>query len=74
MAIDPLNITAETAGQLVTEVARIGVWLQAIGIFALIWILVQAYHVIKTRARIESLKEIKDDLRRIENKINKLKK
>lgn len=74
MALDPLNITAETATQLVTEIGRVGNWLQAIGVVVFVWIGFQIAFLILNRKRVKTLLTIKDDLGRMERKLNNLSK
>jgi len=72
MAVDPLNLTTEVAVTLISEVGRIGLWLQALGVFVVIWIGVQVFNLYNIHRRRSSLVYIKNDLRRIERKLDKV--
>lgn len=72
--VDPLNITAEAASTIITEVGRIGLWLQALGVIAVLWVGFQTYNLVMANRRKHTLKDIKDSLNRIERKINRLEK
>jgi hypothetical protein len=64
----------ETAPEIVLELGRIGKWVQAVGLIVVIWIVIQAITLYFNRKRRKTLYTIKDDLKRIERKIDKLSK
>lgn len=73
MAIgDIVNSTSETATELVTQLGQIGLWLQAIGLIVVIWIIVQIINWILNRKRMKQVYEIREDMIRIEKKIDKI--
>ncbi len=71
MAID-FNVSADAATQLVTEIGRVGNWLQALGILVIIWIGFQIAFLILNWRRVKTLLSIKEDVDRVERKVNKL--
>ena len=57
---------------LVLELGKIGRWIQAVGLVVIIWIIVQAITLFFNRKRRKTLYKIRDDLERIEAKIDGL--
>ena len=67
----PLNIT-DVPTELVLELGRIGLWIQAVGLIVIAWIIVQAITMYFNRKRRKTLYKIRDDLKRIEGKVDRL--
>jgi hypothetical protein len=70
-----VNVTNDTLlGGLVTEIGQIGLWLQAIGVIVVVWVIVWIIQVVINWKRIKMIKRFKEDIDRIEKKIDKLSK
>ena len=67
----PLNIT-DIPAELVLDLGRIGLWIQAVGLIVILWIIFQAITMYFNRKRRKTLYKIRDDLKRIERKIDRL--
>ena len=68
MAIEQV---VNASSDLIIEIGRLGNWIQAIGIIVILWALLQIITLIINIKKKRILTEIKKDLRRIENKIDK---
>lgn len=66
------NEVVNNTGGLITDLGRIGLWLQAAGIAVIIWIIFQIIGYILNRRRLRMLDEIKLDMDRIEKKIDRI--
>lgn len=56
----------------VLQLGRIGLWIQAVGLVVVIWIIVQAITLYFNRKRRFLLRDIDERLKRIENRINQI--
>jgi hypothetical protein len=56
---------------LVLQLGQIGLWIQAVGLVVVIWIIVQVITLYFNRKRRMLLLDIDERLKRIENKLNK---
>ena len=54
------------------ELGKIGLWLQTLGILVVLWLTFQIIALIVNRKKRKALYSIKEDLLRIEKKIDKL--
>jgi purine-cytosine permease-like protein len=54
------------------EVGRIGLWLQALGIVIVAWIAIQIITLYFNRKRRLTMYAIRDDLKRVERKLDKV--
>lgn len=63
---------ANVSAGLITEIGQIALWLQAIGIMVILWIVFQAASVWYEAKRMKELLKIKKDMIRIEKKIDKV--
>ena len=69
-----LEVDADTAiGQLLVDVGSVALWLQAIGIIVVLWIISQAVILYFNHRRMKEVYQIKEDMKRIEGKIDKIK-
>ena len=69
MAIEEIsNISAS----LVASLGKIGLWLQAVGIIVIIWIIFYIVDLFINVRRIKEVYRIKDDMKRIERKIDRI--
>ncbi|MEK6917969.1 MAG: hypothetical protein AABW51_03400 [Nanoarchaeota archaeon] len=71
MALD-LNTT--NVPELVAEVGKLGSWLQAIGIIVIVWLIFQIISLIVNLKKKKLLEKISEDIKRLEKKIDRLKK
>lgn len=69
-----INISSETATEIISSIGTLGKWLQAIGVIAVLWIVVHTINLILNRKRIRRLDKINESLQRLEKKVNKLSK
>jgi len=65
------NISSDTLVSAASEIGRVGTWLQALGIIAILWIIFQIVSLVLTLNKIKILNKVMDDLRRIELKIDR---
>jgi len=68
MAIEELPV------EIINSIGAIGLWLKAIGIVVIAWIIIQIVNLFLNRKKIMKLNSIQSDLERIEKKIDKIKK
>ena len=59
-------------GEVITEVGQIGLWLQALGIVVVLAIVFQIISFFYNRKRMKEVHQIKQDMVRIEGKIDKI--
>jgi len=69
-----INSSVDVLPNVVLEVGKIVLWLQAIGVILVLWIIFQIVAVVVNRKKRKALYSIKSDLARIEKKIDKLSK
>ncbi len=74
MAIsDLVNILPpEMAKDALVSLGQIGLWLKAIGIAVIVWLIFHIVNAILNTKRIREIKTIKEDMIRIEQKIDKI--
>jgi hypothetical protein len=73
MVLEEVTTTpAEIVSGFLLEVGKIVLWLQAIGIILILWILFQIITLIINRKMKKTLYSLKDDLKHIESKVDKL--
>ena len=58
--------------EIVLELGRIGKWVQAVGLVVIIWIIIQAITLFFNRKRRKMIEEIREDVKGISRKIDKL--
>ena len=68
---DVLN-ASDVLPDIVVEIGKIGLWLQAVGLIVLLWVAFQVVSFIYSRKGRNELRQIRSDLKRIEKKIDKL--
>ena len=59
------------SGEVITEIGKLGNWIQGIGLVIVLWIIFQAISLIVNRKKRRALYRIEKDLKRIESKIDK---
>ncbi|MFH1787295.1 MAG: hypothetical protein ABH811_00690 [archaeon] len=68
------NSSTSAVFNVVSELGKIGNWLQAIGIIVVIWIIIQVVNFIFNHKKKNYLKSIEQRLKQVEKKIDKLSK
>ncbi|MEK6894705.1 MAG: hypothetical protein AABX10_04530 [Nanoarchaeota archaeon] len=61
-----------TLEEIVVSLGQVGLWIQAVGLIVVLWIIVQCITMYFNRKRRLLLQEINKRLKRVEAKINKL--
>jgi len=61
-----------TSTEILTEVGRLGKWLQALGLIVFIWIVFQLVNFYINRKKLANISKMRNDLLRIEDKLDKL--
>ncbi|MEK6945954.1 MAG: hypothetical protein AABW63_04150 [Nanoarchaeota archaeon] len=69
-----LDLNATNVSELVAEVGKLGSWLQAIGIIVIAWLIFQIISLIINLKKKKLLEKISQDMKRIEKKVDVLKK
>ncbi|MEK6741827.1 MAG: hypothetical protein AABX91_02580 [Nanoarchaeota archaeon] len=59
-------------GEVITGVGQIGLWLQALGIVVVLAVVFQIISFIYNRRRMKQIYQIREDMTRIEGKIDKI--
>ena len=67
-------IGEEVIVNLLTEVGKVGSWLQAIGLIVVLWIIFQIISGVINRRNHNTIKDLKKDVERLEKKIDRLSK
>tara|TARA_Y100000310_G_scaffold306311_1_gene347330 strand:- start:1922 stop:2155 length:234 start_codon:yes stop_codon:yes gene_type:complete len=67
-----VNESTSVFTDVVLEVGRIGLWLQALGIVIVAWIAIQIITLYFNRKRRLTMYAIRDDLKRVERKLDKV--
>ena len=62
----------DVVSQLVVELGRIGLWIQALGLIIILWIVFQVISLISGRKKRKKIYEIDERLKRIEGKIDEV--
>lgn len=70
MAADAINEVAGNATRILFELGSIALWLQAIGILVIAWIVFEIIALYFHRKRMREVYKIKEDMKRIERKID----
>ncbi len=67
-----MAVEESVIAEVLKEVGQVGLWIQAVGIVIILWIVFQVIILINNRIKRKQLYKIEDRLKRIEGKINKL--
>ena len=70
VVVEVLSSTSE----LVLEVGKIGIWVQAVGLFVVIWTVIQLSNFFLNRKRLATLRKMESNLKILEKKVDKLSK
>jgi hypothetical protein len=68
------NVPSEVVPDFILEIGKIGLWLQALGILIIFWIIFQVSSLWINRKQQKVIHSMKTDLKRIEHKIDLLRK
>lgn len=68
------NVSTEVVAELISKVGGIVLWLQAIGVIVLLWIIFQIINLIVNRKKRKAIYKIREDVLRIEKKIDRIEK
>ena len=63
-----------STSELVLELGKIGKWVQAVGLFVVVWIVIQLINLFLNKKRLASLRKMESNLKRLEKKMDKLSK
>jgi len=63
-----------STSELVLELGKIGKWVQAVGLFVIVWIFIQFSNFLLNRKRMDLLKRMDYKLETLEKKLDKLSK
>jgi biopolymer transport protein ExbB/TolQ len=66
------NTVMNVSSSLVSEVGKIGLWLQALGLVVILWVIFQIIALVMNRKRMREVYRIKEDMKRIESKIDNI--
>ena len=69
---EAISISAENATELISKIGNVGLWLQTIGVLAIIWFILSLINWIINARRISLLHKVMEDMKRIEGKIDRL--
>ena len=73
MAIgDVTNVSSEALNQFIVELGRIGLWIQALGVVIVLWIVFEAISIASNVIKRKRLESIEKRLGEIERKIDKV--
>jgi beta-lactamase regulating signal transducer with metallopeptidase domain len=66
------NTVMNVSSSLVSEVGKIGLWLQALGLVVILWVIFQIIALVMNRKRMREVYRIKEDMKRRESKIDNI--
>ena len=67
-----VNASSDVFNQLVIEVGKVGLWIQALGIVIILWVVFQVIALMINLSRKKKLKTIDHSLSRIERKLDRV--
>ncbi len=67
-----VNEVINTSGTILLRLGEIGLWVQALGIAVVLWIVFQIIGFILNSRRMREIYEIRKDMKRMESKLDKL--
>ncbi len=67
-----INSTTELMPQILVELGQLGIWLQAIGVIALLWLIFNIVSLIVNLGRKKELERIRHNIIRVEKKVDNL--
>ena len=69
-----VNISTGVLSSTILEIGKVALWLQALGVIIVLWIIFQIVLIVNDRKKRKVIYSIKEDLIRIEKKVDKLSK
>tara|TARA_Y100000310_G_scaffold136886_1_gene135793 strand:+ start:183 stop:416 length:234 start_codon:yes stop_codon:yes gene_type:complete len=69
-----VNISTGVLSSTILEIGKVALWLQALGVIIVLWIIFQIVLIVNDREKRKVIYSIKEDLIRIEKKVDKLSK
>lgn len=73
VAEEVINASTEALTDVILEVGRIGKWMQALGLFIIFYLIFQIIIVVLNRRKKKLLELIRQDIKRLEKKIDRKK-
>ena len=67
-----INVSADAIPELITELGRLGKWLQAFGVIIVLWLIFQVVSLIVNLKKKKILDNIQKDIKNLGKKIDKL--
>lgn len=58
--------------EILSKIGYVALWLQALGIILILWIVAEAFAFYYNRRRLKEVYAIRDDMKRIEGKIDRI--
>ena len=71
---ETLNVTAASINDLVSYIGDIGLWIQAAGLFILLWLTFQTISLIWNWKKRQTLSHIKEDIKSLKKDIKRIEK
>ena len=68
-------VVGDIAGEslkILSQLGYVALWLQALGVILIIWLVAESFGFYYNRKRMQEVYKIKEDMKRIEGKIDKL--
>jgi|TARA_Y100000310_G_C20399011_1_gene676493 membrane protein YdbS with pleckstrin-like domain len=69
-----VNVSANVLSNTILEIGKVALWLQALGVIIVLWIIFQIILIINDRKKRKVIYSMKKDIIRIEKKLDKLSK
>lgn len=67
-----LNASSDILGGLILEIGRVGLWLQALGVVVVVWLVFSIISFLLERKKRHIVYQLQKDVERIESKIDAL--
>jgi purine-cytosine permease-like protein len=74
MPVEEVLLQPQEVLDIILELGNLGRWVQAVGLLVILWIVVQIINLFFNRRRRLAIYEIRDDLKRVERKLDRLSK
>jgi hypothetical protein len=58
--------------KILTEIGQIGLWMKTVGVIFVLWLIFQSVTLVINMRRIREMYAIKDDMKRMESKLDKI--
>ena len=67
-----VNASSDVLSEVVVTVGRIGLFLQALGVIVVLWIIFEIIALIVNRKKRKAIYKIKEDIERVEKKVDRI--